>query len=803
MDQSKHPVAGAGAGAVDNILPRERLLEPLPVDTAGAPVEPGVALPFDASAAPPTMLTPRELNYLHWLGAQTTGRGRVVELGCFLGGSTAALADGRACSVGSEPYTDAPMLVYDSFEAPGQSAVKSWWMESYGLEAGEDFLPRFRDAHAERWDSLDVRKGWIPGGLDGDALDEVYPEREPVELLFVDAAKTWETHVTILRAFASRMSPGGILVQQDFMDLLPWITVHMWELRECFEPLDLVRGTPTLSFRCIADPAPAIASLTPDRASFSQHEQGGVWGEIEAYWRGIAPDVFDGVLSSHAFLLALQAKRFSEALRHAEQYSAWEATAGSRHVYCTGFWEGWLERFEQTVASVEGDAQGVRDLRACHTARLMMPAREREHAGAIYLNSRYDAWERAAKTLNEQHARKIALYGAGRHTRWLLGADSPLVRGADAFEVVCVIDDAPVAPLIEGVPVLRPDQLGDRVASIDAVLPSSDAHERRILQRIREEFGGTDVAVVPLYTAATPAPTQDETPASSPSANAPSTPPRRPRAHELMALASHRVSLGLPAERGWLERFAESYDVPGWATGYVNHNDSLMLWDLIEAVRPAVTVEIGVASGVSSRVLACALRAFEVPSARLISVDLAERCYFDESYPVGAAMDTAPALVRDVVELFPGSSAVDACRRVRRASVEFAFIDGDHRHPAPVLDLIALLPALAPRAWVALHDIELPEIAKAYRNEFSGATGAHKLFHAWPYERVQPDHANPALNNIGAIRMPADPSDARRVLAELLREEWEIGKASAALDGVLGTAPTVRVRTGASSPVSG
>ena len=42
----------------------------------------------------PTMLTRAELDYLSWLAADSTGEGRLCELGCFLGGSTWALASG-------------------------------------------------------------------------------------------------------------------------------------------------------------------------------------------------------------------------------------------------------------------------------------------------------------------------------------------------------------------------------------------------------------------------------------------------------------------------------------------------------------------------------------------------------------------------------------------------------------------------------------------------------------------------------------------------------------------------------------
>jgi len=47
----------------------------------------------------PTMLTPEERLYLHWLGAVVwSGRGCVVEIGPWLGGSTVCLAAGMRAS---------------------------------------------------------------------------------------------------------------------------------------------------------------------------------------------------------------------------------------------------------------------------------------------------------------------------------------------------------------------------------------------------------------------------------------------------------------------------------------------------------------------------------------------------------------------------------------------------------------------------------------------------------------------------------------------------------------------------------
>ena len=60
------------------------------------------------------MLMQRELNYLGWLASRCDGTGQIVELGCFLGGSTNALAQGLTAN----PAYRSKILSYAAFEIP-------------------------------------------------------------------------------------------------------------------------------------------------------------------------------------------------------------------------------------------------------------------------------------------------------------------------------------------------------------------------------------------------------------------------------------------------------------------------------------------------------------------------------------------------------------------------------------------------------------------------------------------------------------------------------------------------------------
>lgn len=244
---------------------------------------------------------------------------------------------------------------------------------------------------------------------------------------------------------------------------------------------------------------------------------------------------------------------------------------------------------------------------------------------------------------------------------------------------------------------------------------------------------------------------------------------------------AHRVALGLHLRRQWIDTMCAHHIVPENSTGHIDPHDAAFLWDLIEATRPGTVIELGTAAGVSAAILAAALEELvEITNTRplgtptVISYDLHPWCFFDRTKPVGFAIaDTVPHLA-DRISVRPGCTAADAAAQQR--GIRLVFIDADHRHPAPALDVLALLPALAPGAWIALHDIRLPELAERYRRrtgalpEWSDQSGPQRLYAEWPYEKIEPQNPgthDDRLANTGAIRVPVGIE--RAVLQEILR----------------------------------
>lgn len=90
--------------------------------------------------------------------------------------------------------------------------------------------------------------------------------------------------------------------------------------------------------------------------------------------------------------------------------------------------------------------------------------------------------------------RDVALFGAGQHTREILAA--PL--SSHGVRVVAVLDDNPRDTHIAGVPVHRADAF---TAAVDAVIVSSQHHERALAQRAAAVFGSRGVPIVTIYRA--------------------------------------------------------------------------------------------------------------------------------------------------------------------------------------------------------------------------------------------------------------------------------------------------------------
>jgi len=230
--------------------------------------------------------------------------------------------------------------------------------------------------------------------------------------------------------------------------------------------------------------------------------------------------------------------------------------------------------------------------------------------------------------------------------------------------------------------------------------------------------------------------------------------------------------------------------------------DLLFAGAVASILRPAFMIEIGTASGFSAAVLAktIALRLEEqgclVGAPIVHTIDKKTQYPPDPSQPVGFAIDLVQSGLRDLVAVHTLKDSSHCAQLVERGDLTFAFVDGNHQHPWPLVDVLRIH-RLMRTGWILLHDIDLPGvIARALAsgqpiNHPPGA-GAKHVFDFWPWEKIR-------AGNIGAIKVGEDRGLLREWVAQLRELPSQVSAGSATkrwrdIDALLTEAQTCAVR---------
>ncbi|MHB1261311.1 MAG: class I SAM-dependent methyltransferase [Thermoplasmatota archaeon] len=193
----------------------------------------------------PGMLSGEEKRYLFWLASQAwQDRGHIVEMGPWLGGSTSCIAEGML----ARPTPPVHRLhTFDVF-------VWRTFMDGRIPDSprdGESFLPLF-ERNVARYGALvaahvmalpDNRvegdaegDRWLGGPKEAEEVPLRWTLREPVEILFVDGAKTWDALRYLLSEFRPWLAPGSLLVFQDYKHWAHyWVAAQAEALRDSME----------------------------------------------------------------------------------------------------------------------------------------------------------------------------------------------------------------------------------------------------------------------------------------------------------------------------------------------------------------------------------------------------------------------------------------------------------------------------------------------------------------------------------------------------------------------------------------
>jgi hypothetical protein len=195
------------------------------------------------------------------------GTGAIVDLGCWLGSTTIALAKGLA----ENPSPQARASTIHAFD---RFVWEAWMGETSccrGTEIegkfkpGESFLDEFHKRTAPWSDRIQVYTG---------DLCQIGWGGAPIEFLLIDAMKSWELANGILRDFYPCLIPGkSYILHQDFAHFYePWIHLTHYRLRDYFRVVHIVPHSQSFVFEYVKKLPDELLTASYEPSLFSDEE---------------------------------------------------------------------------------------------------------------------------------------------------------------------------------------------------------------------------------------------------------------------------------------------------------------------------------------------------------------------------------------------------------------------------------------------------------------------------------------------------------------------------------------------------
>lgn len=213
-----------------------------------------------------SMLTTAERDHLfHAARDRFTGQGVILDLGTWLGGSTAALAAGLKENPNART-TSRRVHAFDLFELNSYLKETYPYPELADVPAGSSFLHVFERNLAPWAAQVETHAG---------DFTKYEQPLGPVELVHVDIMKNWALTNAVLRKFFRDLIPGvSLVLHQDFVHYnTVWIHLVMHRLRDHFEAGAHVPGSTTVEFNLRSAIPSALLEQTYGFADFDAAER--------------------------------------------------------------------------------------------------------------------------------------------------------------------------------------------------------------------------------------------------------------------------------------------------------------------------------------------------------------------------------------------------------------------------------------------------------------------------------------------------------------------------------------------------
>lgn len=212
------------------------------------------------------MTSKTEQDYFAEYGEKTySGRGEIVDLGCWLGSTTIPLVKGL---LKNPAFVESNRKVYAYdlfiwFEWMNSSTAGTRLAGKY--KEGDNFVEEFRQRTKEFARYIEIREG---------DLKEIGWTGENIEFLLVDAMKNWDLANAIVRDFYPSLVPNeSVILHQDFAHFFtPWIHLLQWTFRENFALVGEVPKSQSVIFRYKNKIAGELLNKDYSFASFSDAE---------------------------------------------------------------------------------------------------------------------------------------------------------------------------------------------------------------------------------------------------------------------------------------------------------------------------------------------------------------------------------------------------------------------------------------------------------------------------------------------------------------------------------------------------
>jgi hypothetical protein len=241
----------------------------------------------------------------------------------------------------------------------------------------------------------------------------------------------------------------------------------------------------------------------------------------------------------------------------------------------------------------------------------------------------------------------------------------------------------------------------------------------------------------------------------------------------------HRLglALGLPGKTPAPEQIInlKSLEKHRFYPGVIGRLDQFFLTAFVSVLAPERILELGTLTGFSAALLALAAIAQRGYQSRPVveTIDSATECMVAPE-PIGFEIPRLLPGYPAAVRLHTGRDARFVAELFAPGELSLAFIDANHSHPFPLLDVLRLAPFMASDGWLMLHDISLGTIgqqmlARGEPLQYGAPFGAEWLFQAWPFPRIYG-------GNTGAIQLPKDSQALLPFALDMMRRPFEGGR---------------------------